>query len=215
MSQAAAIDTLVSIGGRISYSCKIIVNDISDARDSEVAKSLKLRSWDNKKVCGIVNCYNCGKSRCLFTPLKNDEYARAQGELQRTLESVDYRFSCGDLIFSDEHPSGKTITQRLNLTCESRIETAYYNVEGRGLKTKSICIHCGEHGDSDFLYQQEDIEAMNKSGGKQCYPICKLCLGEGKKVIHYAGKKTDQAQKRKEDYNNKNAEASKRRRKNS
>eukprot|EP00956_Cyclotella_meneghiniana_P032314 scaffold88197_cov37-Cyclotella_meneghiniana.AAC.1 len=125
----------------------------------------------------------------------------------RTLEAVDHRFSCGDLIFSDEHPTGKVITQRLNLTCESRIETAYYNVEGRGLRTKPICIHCGEHGDSDFLYQQEDIEAMNKSSGKQCYPICKLCLGKGKKVIPYAGKKTDQAQKRKEYQNNKNAEA--------
>ena len=177
MSQAAAIDTLVSIGGRISYSCKIIVNDISDARDSEVAKSLKLRSWDNKKVCGIVNCYNCGKSRCLFTPLKNDEYARAQGELQRTLESVDYRFSCGDLIFSDEHPSGKTITQRLNLTCESRIETAYYNVEGRGLKTKSICIHCGEHGDSDFSSVNKNPgpagswKKLKKLTFSRCFPL--------------------------------------------
>jgi hypothetical protein len=181
-------------------------------RDFEVARELKLRSWsDGRQVRGVVKCYDCGKPRCLFAPLKNDGYFQALGEFKRTLESIGYRYSCGVLIFSDEHPRAKIITQRLNITCESKIEKAYYNPGERDLKTVDICIHCGEEGEPDFLYRQDELEEMNKTGGKQCYPICKLCLAAGKKIETYTKKKTNALQKRKEDAANKNAEASKRR----
>ena len=180
-------------------------------RDADVCKALSLRSWDAKKVRMIARCYNCGKGRCIFSPLKNDAYFNAVGEHKRTLESVDYRHSCGDLIFADEHPTAKIITQRLNLTCESKMEKEYYNPGERDLVTVDVCIHCGEEGGSDFLYNQKELEAMKKSGGKMCYPICKLCLAEGKKIETYTKKKTNQTQKRKEDLANKNAGASKRR----
>ena len=117
------------------------------------------------------------------------------------------------MIFPDDNPTAKIIAQRINLTCESMIEKSYYNVEGRDLKTVPICIHCGEKGGSDFLFQQTELENKNKTGGKKCYPICELCLNEGKKVVTYGERnKTNQTQKRKEDRANKAAEASKRRR---
>lgn len=180
------------------------------ARDAEVTKALALRSWENKKVTATVICFNCNKARCLYSTTV-DGFLGALGELKRTLESIDYRYSCGDLIFSDEHPTSKIIAQRVNLTCESMIEKSYYNVERRGLKTDPICIYCGEKGDSDFLFQQAELESMRKSGGNKCYPICKLCLNDGKKVVAYSKSRTNQTQKRKEDRANKVAEASKRR----
>ena len=147
----------------------------------------------------------------MLPPLKNEDYFNALGEFKRTLEAVDYRYSCGDLIFPDDHPTAKIITQRVNLTCESKIEKEYYNPGERELVTVDVCIHCGDEGGSDYLYKQKELESMNKSGGKQCYPICKLCLAEGKKIVSYTKKKTNQVQKRKENQASKNAEASKRR----
>ena len=68
-----------------------------------------------------------------------------------------------------------------------------------------ICIHCGEGGSSEFLYRQAELENQGKTGGRQCYPICKLCLGAGKKLAFYPKKKTNMTKKRKEDAMNKAA----------
>ena len=54
---------------------------------------------------------------------------------------------------------------------------------------------------------------MNKTGGKCCYPICKLCLNAGKKIEVYKSKRMNVTQKRTEDRSNTAAEASKRRKK--
>ena len=129
------------------------------------------------------------------------------------MESIGYRYSCGDSIFPDGHPTSKIIAQRINLTCESPIEKSYYDVEGRGFLAAPICIHCGEKGGSDFLFQQAELESMNKTGGKCCYPICKLCLNAGEKIESYKQKRTNQTQKRTEDRANIAAKASKRRKK--
>ena len=67
------------------------------------------------------------------------------------------------------------------------------------MKLVDICIHCGDEGSSEYLFGQTELEEQNKTDGKQCYPICKLCcLDEGKKVVAYPKKKTNQTQKRKE-----------------
>ena len=118
---------------------------------------------------------------------------------QNKLESIDQRYSCGDLLFDDGHPVANIITQQQQLTCESPIEKAYYyNHAERALKLVDICIHCGDEGSCEYLFGQTELEEQNKTDGKQCYPICKLCLDEGKKVVAYPKKKTNQTQKRKE-----------------
>ena len=66
------------------------------------------------------------------------------------------------------------------------------------MKLVDICIHCGDEGSSEYLFGQPELEKKNKTGGKQCYPICKLCLDEGKPVVTYPKKKTNQSTKRKE-----------------
>jgi hypothetical protein len=169
------------------------------SRDKEVAANLKLRSWDAKKVRSTVRCIHCCKPRCIFSNELNGLYYQAAKELKQKLESLSGGYSCGDLIFDDDHPTSKVISQRQQFTCKGTVETAYYNIEGRSFKTKPVCIHCGEYGGSEFLYQQKLLEEKNKSNGKKCYPICIDCIEQGKNVISYAKLKTNVQQKRKED----------------
>ena len=121
------------------------------------------------------------------------------------MEGLDFRYSCGNLVFEDDHPVSKVLAQRQALNCKSRTENAYYNLEERALKLPDICIHCGEGGSNDFLLGQAELEAKGKTEGKRCYPICTLCLGKGKPVMKYPKKKTNQTKKRKEEVANKAA----------
>ena len=89
-------------------------------RDKQICKKLKLRSWENKKVRGFLNCYECGKRRCLYTPTEQD-WENHKLLVQQKLESVGYRYSCGDLLFGDG-PLSEVVGQKQSLTCESKIE---------------------------------------------------------------------------------------------
>ena len=176
-------------------------------RDAEVSKALKLKSWEGKKVFAIVKCFHCDKPRCLLTRTKDGlPFYNARKELKDRLESISHMYSCGDLIFKDDEASGKVITQRLNLSCESPIEKCYYNTHGRAFETPDICIHCGAGGSSDFIFGQKQLEDRKKTGGRKCYPICKVCFEAGEDILKYPKKKTNQAQKRKEVAANKSAQ---------
>ncbi len=129
---------------------------------------------------------------------KDNAYNKAAKALQQKLESISFRFLCGDLIFDDGHPIGKVITQRQQLTCESKIERAYYNHKERALKLEDVCIHCREEGSNDFLLCQEQLEARNMTAGRQCFPICVDRVGKKKKVALYLKKKANNSQKCKE-----------------
>ena len=115
------------------------------------------------------------------------------------MESISFCYSCGDLVFDDDHLVSKVLGQRVLLTCESPVERAYYNDKGRTLKLPDICIHCAEGGSTEFLFGQAELEERGKTGGRQCYPICTLCLNAGKTVATYPKKKTNYTKKRKED----------------
>ena len=54
------------------------------------------------------------------------------------------------------------------------------------------------------------MEDKNKTGGKECYPICKVCFDAGEDIVKYPKKKTKHAQKRKEVAANKSAQKNKR-----
>ena len=99
-------------------------------------------------------CFHCNKPRCIFSHEVNTEYFEAAKILRRTMESIS-GYSCGDLIFNDDDdPVSEVLAQRQNLTCKSKVEIAYYNVEGRKFETVPVCIYCGEKGSSDILLQQ-------------------------------------------------------------
>ena len=104
-------------------------------RDAKLTKLLVLNSWDGKKIRAFVICYHCGKCQCVYTG-KDEDYHAAKVAFRQSMEYVSSRYSCGDLLFDDDHPLSKVIVQKQSLTCESPIEKVYYNCEGRALKLK-------------------------------------------------------------------------------
>ena len=145
-------------------------------RDEKICKELKLKSWDGKKVRGFVTCFHCAKRRCVYTGVEQD-YLAARVAFQQKLESVSGRFSCGDLLFDDNHPLSKVIVQKQSLTCESQIEKGYYNKIERALKLKDLCIHCGsqaddEEDDDTFLLRLPQLQERLMTDGYICYPMC-------------------------------------------
>ena len=78
------------------------------------------------------------------------------------MKSISFRYSCGDLVFDDDHPVSTVLGQRQAITCGSTIEKAYYNSKERALKLSDICIHCGEVGSKDFLLGQTGSEERKK-----------------------------------------------------
>ena len=61
----------------------------------------------------------------------------------RNLSQYRGRFSCGNLLFAEDHHLSIVLVQKQNLTRESHIEKAYYNDKEKNLKLKDISIHCG------------------------------------------------------------------------
>ena len=57
----------------------------------------------------------------------------------------------------------------------------------------------------EFMFGQAELEERGKTGRRQCYPICNLCLNAGKTVAKYPNKKTNYTKKRKEDASKKAA----------
>ncbi|KAL7547981.1 hypothetical protein ACHAWF_011257 [Thalassiosira exigua] len=159
-------------------------------RDIDIAKDLKLRSYESKKVRAIVKCFHCGKRRCIYSP-SDEVYTVAITALQQKLESVSNRYSCGDLLFNDGHHLSRVLVQKQNMTCETQIERGYYNNVGRTMKLKPICIHCGElSSDPSFLLGQKELEERCFTCRYTCFPICVLCLDNGKSVVT-TGKKNE------------------------
>mgnify|MGYP005688397425 CR=1 FL=1 len=112
------------------------------------------------------------------------------------MEAIDFWYSCGDLVFEDDHLVSKVLAQRQALSCESQIEKAYYNLEERALKLRDIYIHCGEGGDSDFLLGQAELEAKGKTEGKQCYTQSAQCAWERERLSQNTQRKRQTKQRK-------------------
>ena len=111
---------------------------------------------------------------------KDKAYGDALVAFQQKLESVSGRFSCGDLLFDDDHHLSKVIVQKKNLNCETLIEKAHYGNDNRSLNLKAICVHCRELGKS--VLGLKELRERSLTDGYNRYPICLGCLKCGKKV---------------------------------
>ena len=151
------------------------------SRDSRLSGELGLKSWAASRVRAFMKCYHCGKRRCIYS-MNGDQWKKAKTAFRQKLESVSGRYSCGDLLFDDDHHLSKIVVQKQSLTCNSPIEKGYYNHKDRTIKLKDICIHCGEFSpvDRNFLLTTEALRKQSKTDGYQCYQICVDCLKGGK-----------------------------------
>ena len=105
-------------------------------------------------------------------------------------------FLCGDLLFDDDHHLSKVILQKKALTCKSSTEKGYYNNDGKILKLKLLCYHCGESGSTSFVFGLEELREKSLSGWPKCYLLCAVCMADGKDVLKH--RKQDKIQARKE-----------------
>jgi hypothetical protein len=172
-------------------------------RDERVSKQFKLKSWDGKKVRATVACFECGKPRCVYSQ-EEKAYFAAETVLQQKLESVSLRYSCGDLLFPDNHHLSGVLVQRQSLVCESAIEKGYYNCSNRLLKLKDLCIYCGAEdaeGSNNFLLGMKELTEQCKTNGYHCFPICTMCLDKGKKIVTKGKQNALLARKEKEQKN--------------
>ena len=78
------------------------------------------------------------------------------------------------------------------------MEAGYYNTDGHTLRLKDVCVHCGSLGAPDFLFGLKELREKCLTGGYRCLPICKHCLGSGKKIIQKGRKSATQERKEKE-----------------
>ena len=141
------------------------------ARDIQVSRDAGLKSWDSHKVRCFLTCSHCGKRRLVYSKLDADYY-NAEVALTQKLESVAGRYTCGDLLFEDSHPLSKKLVQKQALTCELPIEKSYYINEGRSVKLKKICVHCGEESKEGFLLDTDQLKKRCLTKGYKCCPIC-------------------------------------------
>ena len=117
------------------------------------------------------------------------------------MESVGYRYRCGDLLFGDG-PMSEVIIQKQSLTCESKIEPVYYNPkkanERPNLMLKDICVHCGCFGSSDFLHGMKELRDRNETNGWTYLPICVECKREKKPFVKKGSCKQDKVEAHRE-----------------
>ena len=162
-----------------------------------MAEVLNLKSWDVKKVRGVLKCHHCEKPRYIYSSVEATCNA-ATAALQQQMESVSGQFYCGDLLFEDSHHLSKVLVQQQALTRETRIEKGYFNHKDRKLKLPNICIYCGEEVAEEFLLCEPQLHERKLTGGKMCFPICVDCLACGKKVVKSGRKITAKARSEKE-----------------
>lgn len=146
----------------------ITINDeISETRSGQ---------FINTKIRRTITCEYCGKMRCIYSnvTLTNDE----ETKLQATLDGLSY--SCGSQLLPEDHELSERLSVRLNLTCDSPIESTYFSWR---LKRFDICYWCGE---SKNLIEPSDIL---KSEWKTIYPLCLFCKNNGKTWYKRAPKK--------------------------
>ncbi|CAG8529580.1 10110_t:CDS:1, partial [Cetraspora pellucida] len=95
----------------------------------------------------------------------NDEEIK----LQDTFDSLFY--SCGSQLLSEDYELSERLSVRLNLICDSPIESTYFSYY---LKRFDICFWCGK---SKNLIEPSDIL---KSEWKTIYPLCLFCKNNEK-----------------------------------
>jgi hypothetical protein len=60
---------LSTLPSAIGYPLKVLTRN-RIKRDTYVTKVLNLKSWDAKKVRGVLKCYHCAKPRCVYSSVE-------------------------------------------------------------------------------------------------------------------------------------------------
>ena len=132
----------------------------------------------NTKVRDIIQCFQCGKFRCLYS--EKALTATQKPEFQHITNDWDY--SCGSTLVPEDHALYNILFAREKITCESPIELAYYSSRKNYFP---VCYWCG--------YEQGlvDIPTHVSSKYKFVFPLCSICQAAGKEFFRRVEIKTN------------------------
>ncbi|CAG8616230.1 13504_t:CDS:2, partial [Racocetra fulgida] len=143
---------------------------------NEETNEKKSGQFINSKIQCIVLCEHCGKMRCVYS---NANLTTAEeAKFQSAFDSLCY--TCRSQLLPEDHELFSQLSVRLNLTCDSPIESTYFSWR---LKKFDVCYWCGES--KDLIEPSE----MLKAEWKTIYPLCEFCKSSGKTWFKRAQKK--------------------------
>ncbi|UZO20186.1 uncharacterized protein OCT59_011442 [Rhizophagus irregularis] len=93
------------------------------------------------KIREYIKCNSCRKIRCLYS--NSHLIEQQKQDLKLVLQT--YTYTCGSLIFSDDHNLAQEIFVRVQISCDSPIELLYYSSKKIG--NIPICYWCGANSD--------------------------------------------------------------------
>ncbi|PKB97840.1 hypothetical protein RhiirA5_432411, partial [Rhizophagus irregularis] len=124
----------------------------------------------NTKVQTYIECFQCGKLRCIYS-----ERTLISDERQEFgLIENEMNYTCDSLLVSEDHILYNKLFVREKITCELPIELAYYSSISHRQGLKQLCYWCGVDG--SFADPQENLVAKYKF----IFSYCIWCLKNGK-----------------------------------
>ncbi|XP_078662870.1 uncharacterized protein LOC144906461 isoform X2 [Branchiostoma floridae x Branchiostoma belcheri] len=116
----------------------------------------------------VVECIECRKPRLVYSERKLTERQKTS---LACLYS-EYEYSCGSVATPPDHLLHSVVFVRTTLTCESRIETAFYGSEcGRS----DLCCYCAS--------PNAEVNEELKSKYKTVLPLCPSCANKGCRTV--------------------------------
>ena len=123
------------------------------------------------KVRGVIICIECSKPRCIYS---HSKLTHEQIQVISKLKDADL-YTCGASLFPPDSLYHSTIIVREALVCTSNMETQYYS--SVLVHFEPVCFYCGIC--EETLVDNDQIKEL-KTMYAVVYPICFLCLSEGK-----------------------------------
>ena len=145
---------------------KYLPSFINDPKKvAEEIQGCKSSTLTAQNVRDVVKCSTCKKPRCIYATraLSNREMI----ELRKIIKNYDY--VCGCMIAPETSFLKGSIFSRLELHCNSPIESMYYGAPKLN-KRKDLCCHCGKTGvsqDTELKRQYKTVIAAKGRGKKQ------------------------------------------------
>ena len=146
----------------------------------------KQKKLHPSKVRATIECYNCGRPRCIFAT----EQPRAKEFKQLDAYCETSFFVCGTSIFhpdddNEVHQSlASTFYNREALGCRSLMELDYFNYGGlRGrAEFEHVCSRCGQVSEESPFIDSSKLSA-SETKGKLALPLCTDCYNDARERL--------------------------------
>lgn len=112
----------------------------------------------------IVECVDCRKPRVVYA---NSCTWISKFKLDLALLLSEYDYTCGAVITPPGHPLHGKVFTRIEMTCESYIELAFYSTSNNVGKKPGLCCYCAAEN------TPRDLDLISRY--KTVLPICTQC----------------------------------------